>query len=72
MAQQVKNLTNIHEVMGLLPGLCGLRIQCCCELWCQVADTARILRACGCGVGQQLQFQFNPWPGNFHMPQVWP
>ena len=20
----------------------------------------------------QLRFRFNTWPGNFHMPQVWP
>ena len=20
----------------------------------------------------QLQLRFNPWPRNFHMPQVWP
>ena len=26
----------------------------------------------GCGIGQLLQFQFNPWPGNFHMLQVQP
>ena len=23
-------------------------------------------------VGWQLQLQFDPWPRNFHMPQVWP
>ena len=25
-----------------------------------------------CGVGQQLQLQFNPQPGNLHMPQLGP
>ena len=25
---------------------------------------------CGCGVGQQLQLQFEPYPGNFHMPAL--
>ena len=20
----------------------------------------------------QMRLRFNPWPGNFHMPQVWP
>ena len=34
MAQQVKNLTGIHEDVGLNPGLSELRIRCCCELWC--------------------------------------
>ena len=38
------NLTSIHEVAGLIPGLSGLRIWHCC----------------GCGVGQQLQLQFDP------------
>ena len=26
----------------------------------------------GCGAGQQLQLQLDPYPGTFHMPQVWP
>ena len=35
MAQQVKNLTSIHEnVVQSLTLLSGLRIWCCCELWC--------------------------------------
>ena len=28
----------------------------------------RIWRCCGCSVGQLLRLQFDPWPGNFHMP----
>ena len=32
---------------------------------------ARILRGCGCGIGWQLQLQFDPLPGNLHMLQVW-
>ena len=36
MAQPVKNLTSIHEDSCLLPGLAsGLRIRCCCGLWCR-------------------------------------
>ena len=27
----------------------------------------RIWHCCGCGVRQQLQLQFNPWPWNLHM-----
>ena len=46
-------------------------IQCCRELW-WVADKAQIWHDCGCGVGWQLQLQFDPWPGNLHMPQVQP
>ena len=32
MAQQVKNLIGVHEDVASLP---GLRIRCCCELWCR-------------------------------------
>ena len=32
----------------------------------------RIRRGCGCGVGQQLQLRFSPYPGNLHMLQVGP
>ena len=37
-----------------------------------VRDVAKIWRCCGCDVGQQLQLQFDPWPGNLCMLQVWP
>ena len=30
-----------------------------------VIDVAQIWHSCGCGVGQQLQFQFDPWPEKF-------
>ena len=29
-----------------------------------MTDVAQIPRGCGCGVGWQLQLQFDPWPGN--------
>ena len=38
------------------------------EVW--ITGPARIPRCCGCGVGQQLLLQFDPWPENLHMPQV--
>ena len=59
VAQHFKNLISIHEDVRMqaqfLALFSGLRIQCCC----------------GCGIGWQLQLQFNPLlPGNFHMLQV--
>ena len=33
---------------------------------------SRIQRCCGYCVGWQLQLWFDPWPGNFHVLQVWP
>ena len=37
----------------------------------EVTDAARNLCCCGYSVGQPLQLQFDPWPGNLHMSQVW-
>ena len=36
VAQQLRNLTSIHEDEGsILALLSGLRIQCCHEVWCR-------------------------------------
>ena len=36
------NPTSIHEDIGSFPGLSGLRIQRCSELWCRPDATALI------------------------------
>ena len=61
MAQQVKNLTSIHDDVGLIPGLAqqvGDLALLRAVVW--VADRAQILHCCGCGVGWWLQRRFDP------------
>ena len=69
MAQQKQ----IHEdANSILASISGLRILCYCELCCKVTDVAQISHCCGCGVGQQLQLQFDPLPGNIHILRLQP
>ena len=56
MAHQVKNLTRIHEDVGLIPGLPQqVKDPALLQAVAEVSDAAQILCCYGSGVGQQLQ-----------------
>ena len=70
----VTNPTSIHDDGGSIPGPAALwvKVQHCSWAVVQVENLAQIWHGCRCGIGQQLQLWFDPYPGNFHMPGVWP
>ena len=72
MAQRVKNPTSTHKVLGLILGLVqwvlGSIVAVSYSVGCRLGSDPC---GCGCVVGRKLQLQFNPLPGNFHMPWVW-
>ena len=72
-ARWVKNLNSNHKNAGSIPRLA----QCVNnpvlpQAVMQFADESWIWHHCGCGIGQQLQLQFSPQPGNFQMMWVQP
>ena len=69
----VINPTGIREDAGSIHGL-TLWLDDLALLWAAVlvTDAARIPHCCGCVAGWWLQLWFDPYHGNFHMPQVGP
>ena len=68
MAQWLMNLARNHEVVGSIPGL-AQQVAVSCGVGCRRGSDPA---GSGSGVGQRLQLQLNPQPGNLHMPQEWP
>ena len=63
MAQQVTNPTSIHEDLGSTLGLTQWVKRPGVAVSCGVGHRGDWIWPCyGCGVGQQLQLQFDPWP----------
>ena len=73
MAQPVENLASIHKDADLIPGLAQwVKDLVLPQAGAEYTDASQIRYCFGCGVGQQLQHQFDPSPGNFHVSQVGP
>ena len=65
-AQPVKRLVSMRMWVQSLVSLSGLRIWRYSELWYRLKTRLRSWGCCGCGLGWQLQLQFDPLSGNFH------
>ena len=70
----VTNPTSTHEdasfISDLFQWVKRSRVAVSCGVGCRCGSDPHV--AVAVGVSQQLQLQFDPWPGNFHMPRVRP
>ena len=62
------------EAVGLIPVLsqCRSGVTASCSVGCIGCSCSSDLVLPWLWCRPQLQLQFDPWPGNFHMQQMWP
>ena len=73
VAQRLRTQHSVCVDVGSIPGLTQwVKDPILPQVSVYVTEMARIWHGCGCGIDQQLQLQFDPYPGNLHMLQVWP